>query len=743
MTRIRIRRRRLRDDRGALLIFAILIVTVIALVTGMVLTRGDGSLRATVALRDVARSSYAADGAAQVAINALRTGYNSGNGTNPSYFTNAPGTGCFGYDTGVPTTAKNTLYLNGLIPKVGNETQQEMSARVVCEIDSDTGEQGTAVPINGSNKPGYAIVTLGDRIAKTGGTLTAAQPLKVHGGVFANGTITGSVNLDAGDVKATGTCSAATVVAPSVKRCADAPPAPAPTSDPNYNHELGSSPPALKKPPTSCTDGLSPSTATTSDDNLAVFTEGYYDSAADMNAAMNICPVVWFKPGNYYFDFHDETCSNVCPDSVYPGITNQWSIPSGLDVLGGTPTNPTTGAILARPPSSLPAVAPNQGGLIPGNCQSPITNVNAQGVQFVFGGNSRLYLNGGSSRGARMELCATYHVDRPPIELYGLKTGNTPSSAPANGLIPSGAVTTTQPQGTWTNATAAAVSADNGLEATWTTTGSGTKNGTITVPGFAPATAVPAGAILTGAKLRVKHKDVGNQSTAAFQVNGAPTATGAFTVPLRNTTSGVDTVDLATNATEFQNLQRQVHDYGFSGAKVTYAVKVTSNGNNAVTLDSLSLDLTYYVPVLRGEQGTNIETGGTSTPLLWTDNSGNNKINMYLHGTTYAPYGHMDITLSNFSAEVAKFGVIVRSLRFDVNTGNPLFTGPVFEIPDDSPGFGFETTLVRLNVYVCPGASCTSGGELALKTKVMVFDSGGTPGPPNRQVTPMSWSHTR
>ena len=41
---------------------------------GVVLTRGDGSLRATVALRDVAGSSYAADAAAKVAINDLRTG---------------------------------------------------------------------------------------------------------------------------------------------------------------------------------------------------------------------------------------------------------------------------------------------------------------------------------------------------------------------------------------------------------------------------------------------------------------------------------------------------------------------------------------------------------------------------------------------------------------------------------------------------------------------------------------------
>ena len=116
-----LRRVRPGDDRGALLIIAIVIVTVVALVTGFVLTQGDGSLRATVALRDVARASYAADGAAQVAINDLRTGYNVGNGEpTPWYYTNEVGTGCFGYDgAGALTTPKNSLVLDNLIPKQG------------------------------------------------------------------------------------------------------------------------------------------------------------------------------------------------------------------------------------------------------------------------------------------------------------------------------------------------------------------------------------------------------------------------------------------------------------------------------------------------------------------------------------------------------------------------------------------------------------------------------------------------
>ena len=41
-------------------------------------------------------------------------------------------------------------------------------------------------------------------------------------------------------------------------------------------------------------------------------------------------------------------------------------------------------------------------------------------MQFVFGGTSRMYVDNNS----QVELCGSYHANRPPIELYGLKTGS-------------------------------------------------------------------------------------------------------------------------------------------------------------------------------------------------------------------------------------------------------------------------------------------------------------------------------
>jgi hypothetical protein len=383
---------------------------------------------------------------------------------------------------------------------------------------------------------------------------------------------------------------------------------------------------------------------------------------------------------------------------------------------------------------------------MPGSCQSPITNTSAVGVQFVFGNDSRLYLAGGSSNGAHMELCGSYHSNRPPIELYGLKSGGSLSPTSSNGLVPSGSVTTTASAGTWANADAASLSAVGGNAATWTTMGNGTKTATLTVPGYAPPSSIPAGAILTGATLNVTHKDAGTAMTATIKVNGASAATAAVNVPLRST-SGTDSItfNATTNAGIFSTLQQQVHDKGFTGATTVYTATVSSNGNNTVTVDASTLDLTYALPVLRGETGTCVATG-TSCSLVGLDTTGNNKIFMYLQGTTYAPLADLNITLSNFSAEVAKFGVIARQLEFNVNTGNPSWTGPVFEVPDNSPGYGYNNTTVDLKVHVCLGsatvtAACKTSTP-SLTSRVQVWDPLGSPAPPGRQMTVLSWSRS-
>ena len=265
-----------------------------------------------MALREVAGSSYAADAAANVAINNLRTGQGfAGNPTERAFNNSLDGAGCFGNSVGVGGT--DPLKLDGFYPATGSLGAS--SALVECTGESGTGMQSSPVPINNSNKPGYAIVTLN-------GPLTTADTLKVHGGVYANGNVYGPVALDAGELRASGSCTQAVATPKSCNTGVK-------ISDPNYANDLGGTVPALKKPPTSCTNGV------------AVFSPGYYDNASALSTATALCSVAWFKPGPYYFDFHNDACTNVCPSNLYGTGGNVWRTGGGQRSSPVHPSTPT------------------------------------------------------------------------------------------------------------------------------------------------------------------------------------------------------------------------------------------------------------------------------------------------------------------------------------------------------------------------------------------------------------------
>ena len=115
-------------------------------------------------------------------------------------------------------------------------------------------------------------------------------------------------------------------------------------------------------------------------------------------------------------------------------------------------------------------------------------------------------------KGAQMELCASYRASRPPIAIYGQKTGVATSTtlSGASALTTSGAPTLTA--NTFTGATAANLQAADGNATTnaglavWArdATGANTaQTGSITMTGFAPSTALPKGTVLVGARLKV------------------------------------------------------------------------------------------------------------------------------------------------------------------------------------------------------------------------------------------------
>ena len=734
-----------RADRGAILVLAIFMVAVVAVVTGAVRPRGDGSLRATVALRDVARSSYAADAAAQVAINDLRTGYNTGNGEpTPWYYTNELGTGCFGYDGSAGATVpKDTLTLDNLIPKQGGETQTAVSAAVVCEPEDATGEQGSAVPINNSNKPGNAIMTLsnGGETGFSFKTNGSGAAFRVKGGIWSSSNIVRDQNgnLESTEsIRARTGCSPQSAMVAPVVNCSSAAPA-----DPNYPSDLqvaGSGIPTLRTPPASCPSG-----------GTVQLEPGYYDDATKLNALTdtNSQCFIHMLPGTYYLDFHNNPADPLYDADLAGGSGSVWTVGSRKTLVGGT---------LTSDPS------------VPGRCVNPIDDVGAQGVQLIFGGDSRLAI-AASGQDTAVELCGSYHANRPPIAIYGQKTGTTSALTDLSGgtalTVQGGTTPVVTPagtHGTFTGATPGNLQTADGNQSTdadlavWrrTTTTGGNQARTITVDGFAPGASLPAGTVLKSAVLKVTHR---NTSTGNNQVNrvtftpsgGSPLATAALDARANLTT---DTVNLATLGETWKDFKRRVHDSGYTGGAVSFestlAAATTTNGQNPVVtpqvaqLDAVRLELTYHLPTLRGQTtaavpGNTVATAGGSAVVQVSGNS----TTYYVQGTTYVPLSKIDLSLNNIDESVFRFGVIARSLQV-FETGSFDYPGAVIELPDNSPGFGFETTLVRLKVYLCPGVTsgCTKdNGKLSLTSRVKLYDVGADP--TKRQVSVLSWSHPR
>jgi len=111
-----------------------------------------------------------------------------------------------------------------------------------------------------------------------------------------------------------------------------------------------------------------------------------------------------------------------------------------------------------------------------------------------------------------------------------------------------------------------------------------------------------------------------------------------------------------------------------------------------------------------------------------------------VQGTTYAPTAAIDITLNNAAEQVFRFGVVSRTL-FVKETGSTCYTGPVIEVPDDSPGYAFDALL---NVFVCDTAPCGTTGTPNLKVKVAFVDANAaTPISGQRQIVIESWEPPR
>jgi Tfp pilus assembly protein PilE len=256
------------DDRGATLIYALIFVTVIAILAAAVLSLADANLRTTRAVRDQAAQAAAADGAAQVAINDLRNG---------TYF-GPPASNCF---------ATSALDLQNFYqPPAGSS----LSARVECAYDSSLSVRP------GATGAGFALLTLPVG-AQTGLALkaTGSGGMAVHGDVGS----TGKTHVDAGRLEITGAFKSASCQIDNGGTISDAsgpvttlsPQCSTPSSgDPNYDLPTGAAP-DVNGSWSNCTAGL------------RTFQPGLYASNQALNALNGNCAMNFFVPGIYWFAF--------------------------------------------------------------------------------------------------------------------------------------------------------------------------------------------------------------------------------------------------------------------------------------------------------------------------------------------------------------------------------------------------------------------------------------------------------
>jgi hypothetical protein len=694
------RPRGLRDDTGAMLIVAMIIVTTVAVVTGAVLSHGWTNFRATVALRGVAGTSYAADAGAKLAINNLRLGSGATEWTTPSFpgswddwvFTdNADGTGCFGADGATP---QNTLKLNNLYPKAGDQ-KSASSVRVECSAVPGTGifSPGSGVNVvtpSPTGAFGRALTTVGTTGAWHGILLKplgtgnqAAMP--VRGGIGSRSFITvnnGALVTD-GYVKADGACTGQII------------------SNPARECNLGNGvtvPAAPTSPLTTVPTYRNPASALG-----CVFQPGYYNNAATLTAAVNACGIAKFASGKYYFDFIDENL----------GGQNVWNI--STTVIGGE----------------------YLGGPIPGACKSPIDHPSVDGVQFVFGGTSRMTVDDS----AHVALCGPSNSGQAPITLYQQQTG-VPGTMQVVGPGPAQAVVqiannkvdpfTIIPAG---GTLQGALAAEDASSLAWVASKKD-QRAEIDLGDFAGLSTIPVGAEITAAEVRIKYLKSPTAPSLTLDVADTPTAP-AVTVPLPLPPSGWASVDLAAH----MRLLIETSPLDANRPKLELRLPATDLAGT-LAIDALTLKVTYTTPALRPAiDGPFVTTGA------------NFKGEFVIEGATFAPNGY--VAMAPGSADEAlvafRWGLVALGVDFKSQPSQD-FGYPLVSLPDLGGGFGRRVTVVDLKVYVCiEQATCASGGKHSLTVRVMIADPPYTawgsgsglfprPEPGRRRIEVLSWA---
>jgi hypothetical protein len=594
-------------DQGSALALALVFMMVFGLYVGTVLEFATTGVRSAVAVSEEAVNTYAGGGALDAAINEI-----SGSlavGVDPGTASPPSASTCF---------TLPAMQLANPAPITVSCQPQPGSGAYVSGLESQPGQSVLAL----STDPSEGVILTGAAKVKTSGAVYANKVVDVPAGA----TLTSSDPIKAGD------CSRALGSVSPVCTVASVP------GDPGWPGPTAYPPVVTTLP--ACTDP----------GPVVTFAPGTYLSKSDLQPLFNCAgKVVWFEPGVYYFDFRD-------------GGTNgdRLVIDNGDVVVGGTPDGWTPGVTA---PGAVPL--PTAGPPAASACK-----FDAQGVDFVFGGDSRFEIQ----NNGRLQLCAEeFGTSQQHIVVRGLSTESAALPAAAPTVL-------------------ATTSGGGGAGPAWTTPGNGAVVDTQLTSVTVPAGGTSQRMRLTGfPKLAVPPEATSVDLT--FKVTETLSGPGRATLTLRpKTGSALAPMTLhdcaSTPCTDSAFVAGKTDSITFPGLtpaqvnEMSVDLFVTSpiGGPTRAWVDGVVASASFTAKMrptcpLDPPTGT-CAAGVTSTPVLKATAAAL----LALHGTVATALASVDLGLKNVGYPVVDRGLVVRTVSLSM-TPAAGYTKPLISIP--------------------------------------------------------------
>ncbi len=715
-------RSRLHGERGASMVLILALITILGLCVGGIAVQGTAGMMAVQGVKNQRNDIYGAEGAIDGAINYIRNDLTRGR---------------FGADN-CPSS--------GTPPTIFSLPSDAGTMNVTCRSLAGSGDEieGVNYPENAvlttGGLPGYPVVNnscngdpgicLG---GSNGGIMTVQGSVKSNATSASGKSIDASSNtkLDAGQdaVRATGTCTGNIIGVPVA--CGTGITRPDPgggaSSDPappsNWAAELQSMPPLAPAPtcnPISKVATMQPGSYFDRDAVLVGFTAMTTVSGKSVRVS---CPVVWMKPGNYYFDYSQST--DIDPwrvgfDDASGHLYNE-NFGSGTDVPGSVIIGGTLSSAINPNASSSQVNAAraavhlgltNNNPAVPGGCDRTAPN----GVQVMMAHYAAFDVK----YQGMLELCPSPSSSKQQIALVGRKTDQ---AAPATSATfkPTGQVAPITGSGT---PFAPGLSAIDGVVNTGNVNGMN-KSATVTVNGYSAAGQQPTQTV-GQVTVRIAHREVWNPSNSSLTISAQlNTSTGGSC-----TISGISkSSSLATyTKTLDDSSSPSLADCGVTsqadlvGSSVKWTVTTQNSGSpsSQVDLDGIEMDV--------APRALAAKTPGSKIVWLYGD-LGAHMPEIYIWGTVYAPTSRIELALYSVATTVARFGrgVVVAGLIVSNLTVNQSYAA----FANASGVAHYANRKMELIAWL--------GGTRQLRV-VIELDDTNDPSNPGKTVKIISWT---